>query len=289
MSQPEAKKYIEAICVPLGFIEGRSPLIVGLEYDRTDSRVLVHRLTELISEIDNEKSEAIVSRDNRAAFLANISHDLRSPLNAVIGFSELLQSAESDEEREEYSAIINSSAEALLKLINDLLDLSRFEAGRIKFTKENFDLSQLCKEVHAALKAKITNPDIVFTLSLPCEHLVVYFDRVRMSQILTNFSTNAIKFTKHGKIDMGCEIVGQQVKLYVRDNGCGIPEADQHKVFERFERFNRSEPGTGLGLYICKTIAEEAGGEIGFESVEDHGSIFWVLIPCSPNTLLSDR
>ena len=115
---------------------------------------------------------------------------------------------------------------------------------------------------------------------MPLESCNIVFDRVRMSQVLTNFCTNAIKFTKKGKITLGYEVLDNELKLFVKDSGYGISEANKHKVFERFERFNRSEPGTGLGLYICKSIAEEAGGKIGFESKEGVGSTFWVKLKC---------
>lgn len=268
----------ELICVPISFIEGRSPMIVGFEIDQTHNQLIIKQLTELLSKINNDKSKAIESRDSRTSMLASITHDIRTPLNALIGFSQLLQSVEDDTEREEYCEIINSSAQSLLMLINDLLDFARIESGHINLSLTEFSINQLIREIHYSLSGKIIK-GVDFKLNIPNEEKNIVFDRVRLSQIITNFSTNAIKFTKEGEIEMGYQVLDNKtIKIYVKDTGCGIDKNNHKKVFGKFERFNSAEPGTGLGLNICKAIANATCSEIGFESELNKGSTFWIKI-----------
>lgn len=248
-------------------------LLVGVVADVTDKE-------RMLSEIKDAKERAEQSDKLKSAFLANMSHEIRTPLNAIVGFSELLIGAESIEEREEYTNIIAENNELLLRLIGDILDLSKIESGMIELKAEEFDISDICDEVYTMLKQKVTNPNVAFTVDNPYRSCVVELDKNRLKQVGINLITNAIKYTAHGTIKMGYKYVDKGIKIYVEDTGIGIGEENHNKVFMRFEKFDSFAQGTGLGLSICKAIIDAQGGRIGFESKKGVGSIFWAWFPC---------
>jgi signal transduction histidine kinase len=209
-----------------------------------------------------------------------MSHEIRTPLNAIVGFSDLLMVTDDDEEKEEYVQIINANNELLLKLINDILDLSKIEAGSVELKYEEFDLTVYFNELTAVMQQRVTNPQVRLVAMNPYETCIVRLDKNRLAQILMNFVTNAIKYTVKGIIEMGYEKIDGNIRLYVRDTGIGIPEDKKDKVFHRFEKLDEFAQGTGLGLSICKAIVEACGGEIGFESEYEKGSFFWAVLPC---------
>lgn len=238
----------------------------------------------MIEELRQAKLEAEQSDKLKSAFLANMSHEIRTPLNAIVGFSELMMYGE-EEDREEYIQIINTNNELLLKLINDILDLSKLEAGSIELKYEKYDLSEHFNNMAASMKQRITNPDVRLLAVNPYSVCQVLLDRNRVAQVLTNYVTNAIKYTPAGTIEMGYEKREQGIYFYVKDTGIGIAEEKKKKVFHRFEKLDDFAQGTGLGLSICKAIAEAMGGKVGFESNYGEGSLFWAMLPCEVSVL----
>ena len=242
----------------------------------------------MIGELEKERNRAEQSDKLKSAFLANMSHEIRTPLNAIVGFSDLLMVTEDKEEKEEFIQIINANNELLLKLINDILDLSKIEAGSVELKYEDFDLAVYFNELAASMHRRVVNPQVRLVPMNPYETCTVRLDKNWLAQILTNFVTNAIKYTSEGMIEMGYEKVGGSIRLYVRDTGIGIPEDKKDKVFHRFEKLDEFAQGTGLGLSICKAIVEACRGEIGFESEFDKGSLFWAILPCQFESVNSE-
>ena len=234
---------------------------------------------EMIKELQIAKMHAEQSDKLKSAFLANMSHEIRTPLNAIVGFSGLMMYA-IDEEKEDYMQIINNNNEMLLKLISDILDLSKLEAGSVELKYEEFDLTDYFNSMFASMKQRATNPKIQIVAVNPYQHCLVTLDRNRVAQIITNYVTNAIKYTTEETIEMGYEYREEGIYFYVKDSGIGIPDEKKNKVFHRFEKLDEFAQGTGLGLSICKAIAEAMGGNVGFESEYGKGSLFWALLPC---------
>lgn len=242
----------------------------------------------MIGELEKARSRAEQSDKLKSAFLANMSHEIRTPLNAIVGFSDLLMVTEDQEEKEEFIQIINANNKLLLKLINDILDLSKIEAGSVELKYEDFDLAVYFNELAASMHRRVVNPQVRLVPVNPYETCTVRLDKNRLAQILTNFVTNAIKYTSKGTIEMGYEKIDENIRLYVRDTGIGIPEDKKDKVFHRFEKLDEFAQGTGLGLSICKAIVEACRGEIGFESEFDKGSLFWAVLPCQFESVNSE-
>ena len=214
----------------------------------------------------------------KESFLANMSHEIRTPLNAIVGFSELLQTTDDPAERAEFVKIVNTNNELLLRLVGDILDLSKIEAGMIELKYADFDVSDMIGEVAQAFGKRIaaTIPGVEFVVDNPYDTCVVNFDRSRLMQIVTNYLTNAIKHTRTGHIRLSCAVDGHDLIVSVEDTGTGIPRSKQSHLFERFAKLDDFSQGTGLGLAICKAIA----GSVGADSEEGRGSTFWCSIPC---------
>ena len=242
---------------------------------------------KMANELKILKEKAELSDRIKSAFLANMSHEIRTPLNAIVGFSELLVDCNDPNEKKEYMDIIEFNNELLLRLINDILDLSKIESGILERKREKFNLRRVCSELCATIQQKITNPDVEFrTASGPdCK---VYLDPNRLKQVWMNFLTNAVKCTNAGFIRMGYTVEQGGIRIYVEDSGVGIPHELQDRIFGRFQKLNDFAQGTGLGLAISKAIIEGANGKIGFTSEPGVGSTFWAWIPCEVEILDSN-
>lgn len=260
---------------------------VPMEKDKT-GRVIKYlgvrlNITEQINYqkfLEQEREDAQQADKLKSAFLANMSHEIRTPLNAIVGFSELLQTTEDPDMRREFMDIISNNNELLLRLIGDILDLSKIESGLLELKPEVFDMTAAYKETFTALKQRCTNPDVEFLGCSPYKSCKVKLDRNRVVQVGTNFITNAIKHTSKGHILMRYEYVDGGIKITVEDTGCGIPKEKQSQLFQRFAKLDDFTQGTGLGLAICKAIIDAQGGRIGIESDEGKGSTFWAWFPC---------
>lgn len=230
------------------------------------------------SELRVAKEKAEESDHLKSAFLANMSHEIRTPLNAIVGFSGLLAMAENYEERDEYINIINNNNELLLQLINDILDLSKIEANTLEFVYSDIDINQLLCDIEQTSRLKAADGvQVSFVEKLP--HCIIRTDKNRLSQVVTNFINNAIKFTKEGSIYFGYKHKENNLYFYVSDTGCGIDKDIKDSVFQRFVKLDSFAQGTGLGLSICQMIVHKLGGEIGVDSELGQGSTFWFTLP----------
>lgn len=216
----------------------------------------------------------------KSAFLANMSHEIRTPLNAIVGFSGLLAVTENMEDKEEYINIINSNNDLLLQLINDILDLAKIEAGTLEFVDSDVDVNQLFSDIEQSSRLKAQDGvQVCFVEKIP--NCILRTDRNRVSQVITNFINNAIKFTTQGSILFGYRRRDDELYFYVKDTGCGIAKDKIGQVFTRFVKLNSFVQGTGLGLSICQMIIKRLGGDIGVESEQGKGSTFWFTLPYS--------
>lgn len=214
----------------------------------------------------------------KSAFLANVSHEIRTPLNAIVGFSELIADADTKEDKNYYLDIVKTNNYLLLNLINDILDLSKIESGRIDLKETVVDVAELCREIcHVhQLKAQ-AGVRVIFDNS--CSPFLLLTDRNRLNQLYSNLINNAVKNTTAGSITVGYKLQGKQVEFFVRDTGKGIPKEKQHIIFNRFEKLNSNIQGFGLGLSICKSILEKMNGSISLTSEEGKGSVFRFTLP----------
>ena len=264
--------------------KGKVHKILGVRRIITDLMKLTEKNEKLITELKEAKVKAEESDKLKSAFLANMSHEIRTPLNAIVGFSGLLEETEDPEDKKEFINLIKINNDLLLTLINDILDLSKIEAG-ITFNPEYLDFSKFFNQICTSLKYRSTNPAVEFIIENPYEYLPFSFDKDRFAQIITNYVTNAIKQTKKGRITVGYSIEKGVFEFYVKDTGVGIPLEKQHLIFQRFQKLDQFTQGTGLGLSIVKAIMEQVGGECGFESTEGVGSYFWVRREANPKML----
>ena len=235
--------------------------------------------------LQEAKEKAEESNRLKSAFLANMSHEIRTPLNAIIGFSDMICQTGEEEEKQEYMKIVSSNNELLLQLIDDILDLSKIEAGTMEFTFAQTDINELMEGICRQMQEKNSSPDVQIVFTERANQCIINTDRIRLSQVIINFTNNALKFTSKGSIEMGYRIeeASDEIYFYVKDTGIGIPADKIDKVFERFVKLNSFIKGTGLGLAICRVIVERLGGVIGAESKEGEGSCFWFKIPRTEN------
>lgn len=231
------------------------------------------------------KEKAEESNHLKSTFVANMSHEIRTPLNAIVGFSTILSETEDIEERKQYVQIIENNNDLLLQLIGDILDLSKIEAGSLEFNLTPVNLSEMLDEIYHSTMLKIKDKNLELKLTKDLKNYNILTERNRVTQVITNFLTNAIKFTPSGTIEFGCKISDSNqnmIYIYVKDSGIGIAKKSLEDVFDRFVKLNSFAQGTGLGLSICKAIIERIGGEIGVESDEGVGSTFYFTLPYSP-------
>ena len=254
--------------------------MVCVNYDITELKMTEKRLIEA-------KNKAEVSDRLKSAFLANMSHEIRTPLNAIVGFSNLLAETDDPVERNEYIHVVEENNDLLLQLISDILDLSKIEAGTFDFNFGSVDVNQMCEEVVRSLSLKVQDRPVELRFIRREERCCILGDKNRLTQIITNFINNALKFTAEGSITLDYAIEGDNVRFSVEDTGTGIDREHLKNIFERFVKLNNFVQGTGLGLSISKSIVEQMGGHIGVESELGKGSRFWFTVPvgscaCAP-------
>lgn len=233
--------------------------------------------------LEQSKSEAENAMQTKSLFLSNMSHEIRTPLTALSGFSNLLTEQGLDAEtRRQCGEIIQQNSDLLLKLINDVLDLSNLETKNMEFSFNTFDAIAICNNVIDTVnKVKQTQAEVRFNTSL--DSLKLHTDDSRLQQLLINLLINATKFTPQGSIILELELQSDKVALFsVTDTGCGIPLEKQSKIFNRFEKLNEGDQGTGLGLSICQLIIERIGGKIWIDSTYTNGCRFYFTHPVNP-------
>ena len=250
---------------------GRVPLIIGISWDITNVQNIEQELIQ--ARIKAEQSDRL-----KSAFLANMSHEIRTPLNAIVGFSRLMTTTDNREDEKLYSEIINQNSDVLLQLINDILDLSKIEAGTFEYIKQPMDLGEMCRNVYEIHKGRVQE-GVTLTLDNENDSLMINEDKNRILQLITNLITNAIKFTYEGEIHFGFKLKKDYIDFYVKDTGIGISEEKLSHIFGRFVKLNSFVQGTGLGLAICQMIVEKMGGAITVESELHEGSTFRFTIP----------
>ena len=246
------------------------------------SSLVITNRKKMEQELTTAKELAEESNRLKSAFLANMSHEIRTPLNAIVGFSGILASTEEEEEKQEYVSIIENNNTLLLQLISDILDLSKIEAGTLELNYSNIELNELMRELERGFLLRVKTDAVKLEFVEPAGPCMVYTEKNRLSQLMINLVTNAIKFTEKGSIRFGYEMRENELYFYVTDTGCGIPKDKQQNIFGRFVKLNSFAQGTGLGLSICKTLMDHMGGRIGVESEEGKGSTFWFTLPYKP-------
>lgn len=282
-------------------------LIIGLFttlYYYFRARTLNHNLEiseqKLLKEKElliNSEKKLIIAKEHaeeasklKTAFVSNMSHEIRTPLNAIVGFSNLLATENLDKkDQKEYLEIISRNSDLLLQLINDILDISRLESGRLQFCFEDCDVVPYCQSILKTVEVtKRTNVQLHF--SAPVDELYINTDMMRLQQVIINLLTNALKFTQEGSITLSFDVIKERnvVLFSITDTGCGIPEDKQSTVFDRFEKLNEFMQGTGLGLSICKLTVEKLGGDIWVDSLYKEGARFIFSHPIKRNGKTTD-
>mgnify|MGYP001699815991 FL=1 len=254
--------------------------LISINYDITDLKQIEEMLV-------NERDRAEASDRLKSAFLANMSHEIRTPLNAIVGFSSLLASAENVVEKELYNSLISHNNELLLNLINDIIDLSKIEAGYLELHQNWFNLTELLDECVAEY-ARLLPSGVELLTSYPEHDALVELDKLRIKQILNNFLSNALKNTTRGHVEVFYEIDKHCVRIGVKDTGRGIPQNMLEKIFERFEKVDSFAQGVGLGLSICKSIVDKMNGRIQVYSQLGLGTTFIAELPCH-SILVNER
>ena len=274
--------------IPLFDKDGKLTEYFGLSRDITD-------LMEAQEKLRIETARAEDSGRQKAAFLANMTHEIRTPLNAIVGFSDVLHMIDDNTEKKELLRIIHNNCDMLLRLINDILEASNIDSRPLAISPTDVDFAQVFDEICQTLEQRVQEPGVRFIKDNPYSTYPTHLDKGRIQQVITNFVTNAVKYTHQGHIKVGyrqqmrnekgevSNEVGCRPGLYIycEDTGAGIPVEQQASVFERFVKLDEFVQGTGLGLSICKSIAERCGGCIGVLSEgQGKGSTFWIWIPC---------
>ena len=255
-------------------LDGKPLTIVGTSKRIDDQKEIEQALIEA-------RNHAEESDRLKSAFLANITHEVRTPLNAIVGFSDVLPMTQSEEERNELIKLIKQNNAHLLRLFDDMMNISKLEAeNNGEIVKEDFELLPLFRELADKYLTVALDKGVSVGLEESAESIVIHTDRDRLKEILNQYTNNAVKFTSTGSITLGYDKRPSMIRIWVRDTGKGIPadKCNDH-LFERFVKVDDFVAGTGLGLSICRSLADLLDGTVGVESVYEQGSTFWVEIP----------
>jgi signal transduction histidine kinase len=259
------------------------------------SFIMIFLLYIVKKEFIRQKENAIKSDKLKSAFLANMSHEIRTPMNAIVGFSQLLSEVNDQESKDKYVSHIQNSSQSLLRLINDIIDLSKMEAGDMEIKRSDFSIKKIfteLKEQYSVELSKVGKSDIIyFDFNLPDGDIIICSDSLRLKQVLSNLLSNAIKFTEHGKIIFRCRRKKSELLFSVTDTGIGIPEEDQNTIFEQFNNYNYQNlnvDGSGIGLAIVHRILELLDGKIWINSIPGLGSTFYFTIPYDPGEIQTE-
>ena len=253
-------------------IDGKPLLIVGAS-QRIDSR------KELEFALKQALSRAEESDRLKSAFIANMSHEIRTPLNAIIGFTSVLPDIEDNAERQELIVLIQENNQKLLRIIDDIMNISKIEAGKEQLQITAFDINMVLSELVNKYLPSVSE-GVEMTTQFPAPQQEISSDMSRVMESMDHLIANAVKFTPQGSITVGYDPVNNhRIRLWVRDTGKGIAREDQERVFERFYKVDEFIPGAGLGLSICRTMAFSLGGNVGVQSEFGKGSYFWMEIP----------
>jgi CheY-like chemotaxis protein len=240
------------------------------------------------SQIKIAKEKAEGSDRLKSAFLANMSHEIRTPMNGIMGFSMMLtDSSLPNDVRDAYVKIVNSSCDQLLHIVNDIIDISKIEAGQIDLSLAPFDIIDLFEEVITFYQPSAHEKGIDLSMEpkseIPSGSRKIISDRTKLRQILDNLLSNAVKFTHSGKIVFRYELTGESLKAEIEDTGIGIESDLQSVIFERFRQvensYTKKYGGTGLGLSITRAYIEKMGGKISVSSEPEKGSTFFFVLP----------
>ena len=245
---------------------------------------IVRNVNDLVKKQEELKQETERANDSgrlKSVFMANMTHEIRTPLNSIVGFSDVLSMLSTTEEKQEIIRVIMNNCDMLMRLINDILAISAVDDSGIKIIPREVDFAKSFDDICESLKTRIQEPGVTFIKDNPYTTFVTQIDNGRIQQVITNFVTNAVKYTHQGHIKVGYRYEDQSLYIYCEDTGAGIPKEHQTKIFDRFVKLNDFVQGTGLGLSICKAIADGCHGQIGVESEGDGcGSTFWMKVPC---------
>ncbi|EKD26132.1 MAG: hypothetical protein ACD_79C01351G0001 [uncultured bacterium] len=277
--EPYLNRYLEIRAIP--------------RFDSNNQRVgLIHVVRDITErkqaeqELIKAKEKAEESDRLKTAFLANMSHEIRTPLNGILGFTEILKQPNlTEEELNECLGVIEKGGKRMLNIINDLIDISKIEAGLIEVKLSKSNVNEQIENIYNSFKSEAEQKGIKIFLknSLLAKDATIKEDREKVYAILTNLVNNAIKFTSEGYIEIGCEKKGKYLEFFVKDTGTGIPQEQKEFIFERFrqgrESLARSYEGSGLGLAISKAYVDMLGGKIWVVSELEKGSVFYFTIP----------
>lgn len=265
----------------------------SISYDNEVLRVVAIRditeRKEAEKELIRQKNRAEESNKLKTQFLNNMSHEIRTPLNGIVGFTQFLDDPElSDEKKKHFISIIQSSSNQLVRIIDDIIEISKLETKQVKPIHEEVNLNSLLLELFSIfeIKAKEMNLSLHLIKGLSDHRSMIYTDKTKLLKVLNNLVENALKFTHQGEVEIGYKLINEQLKIWVKDSGIGVPEKNQKIIFERFSQAEKNTSrvygGLGLGLSIAKENTDLLGGEITIESELDKGATFNVIIPYNP-------
>ena len=254
-------------------VDGNPVKIVG-------TTMLINDRKEMEAALIAARNKAEESDRLKTAFLANMGHEIRTPLNAIVGFADLLPVVENEEDRNQLIREIQNNNQKLLRIIDGLVSMSKIEAEAKNLVKSQTNLVEVLSEITQTYMQMVDSQTVVLATQFPYTELMMTTDVAKLRELVDHLMQNAVKFTLKGRITLGFELIdGEHVRIWVKDTGKGIAEADKERIFERFVKVDEYIPGTGLGLSVAKSHAASLGGTIGVDSRPGEGSTFWVVLP----------